>query len=59
MNIGFLIILINGLGSLYSLLKNHSEKIIDFPEILGIHIYNNKKGKVLQFDIEGVVNGPA
>ncbi len=34
------------------LLRNHCENTFGFPELLGIHIYNDKKGKVLQVDIE-------
>tara|TARA_Y100001968_G_C19098086_1_gene591183 strand:- start:82 stop:543 length:462 start_codon:yes stop_codon:yes gene_type:complete len=37
---------------IYSLLKNQYEKVIDFPEVLGIHIFNDKRGRVLQIDIE-------
>jgi len=47
---------IYGDKQIYSLLKKQCEKIIDFPDILGIHIYNNKKGKVLQLDIEVETN---
>ena len=47
---------IYGDKQIYSLLKKQCEKIIDFPEILGIHIYNDKKGKVLQMDIEVKTN---
>ena len=47
---------IYGDKQIYSLLKNQCEKITDFPEILGIHIYNDKKGKVLQMDIEVKTN---
>ena len=34
------------------LFRNHCENTFGFPELLGIHIYNNKKGKILQVDIE-------
>ena len=34
------------------LLKNHCKNTFGFPELLGIHIYNDKKGRVLQLDIE-------
>ena len=37
---------------IYSLLKNQCDRVLDFPKILGIHIYNDKRGKVLQMDIE-------
>jgi len=37
---------------IYSLLKNQCDRVLDFPKILGIHIYNDKKGKVLQMDLE-------
>ena len=47
---------IYGDKQIYSLLKNQCGKITDFPEILGIHIYNDKKGKVLQMDIEVKTN---
>ena len=47
---------IYGDKQIYSLLKNQCEKITDFPEMLGIHIYNDKKGKVLQMDIEVKTN---
>jgi len=47
---------IYGDKQIYSLLKNQCEKITNFPEILGIHIYNDKKGKVLQMDIEVKTN---
>ena len=43
---------IYGDKQIYLLLKKQCEKIIDFPEVLGIHIYNDKKGRVLQMDIE-------
>ena len=47
---------IYGDKQIYSLLNKHCEKIIGFPEVLGIHIYNDKKGKVLQMDIEVKTN---
>ena len=47
---------IYGDKQIYSLLNKHCEKIIGFPEVLGIHIYNDKKGKVLQIDIEVKTN---
>ena len=47
---------IYGDKQIHSLLKNQCEKVIDFPEILGIHIYNDKKGKVLQMDVEVKTN---
>ena len=47
---------IYGDKQIYSLLKNQCGKITDFSEILGIHIYNDKKGKVLQMDIEVKTN---
>ena len=47
---------IYGDKQIYSLLKNQCGKITDFPKILGIHIYNDKKGKVLQMDIEVKTN---
>ena len=47
---------IYGDKQIYSLLKNQCGKITGFPKILGIHIYNDKKGKVLQMDIEVKTN---
>ena len=47
---------IYGDKQIYSLLRNQCEKIIDFPKLLGIHIYDNKNGKVLQMDIEVKTN---
>ena len=47
---------IYGDKQIHSLLKNQCGKITDFPRILGIHIYNDKKGKVLQMDIEVKTN---
>jgi hypothetical protein len=47
---------IYGDKQIYSLLKNQCEKVSNFPEVLGIHIYNDKKGKVLQMDIEVKTN---
>jgi len=47
---------IYGDKQIYSLLKKRCEKTIGFPEVLGIHIYNDKKGKVLQIDIEVKTN---
>ena len=41
---------------IYLLLKNQCEKVSNFPEVLGIHIYNDKKGKVLQMDVEVKTN---
>jgi len=41
---------------IYLLLKNQCEKVSNFPEVLGIHIYNDKKGKVLQMDLEVKTN---
>ena len=41
---------------IYSLLKNQCKKVIDFPKVLGIHIFNDKRGKVLQMDIEVKIN---
>ena len=38
------------------LLKNHCKNTFNFPELLGIHIYNDKKGRVLQVDIEVAKN---
>jgi hypothetical protein len=37
---------------LSSILNSHCEMIPGFPEILGIHIYDNKEGKVLQLELE-------
>ena len=37
---------------LRSILYNHSEINRGFPNILGIHFYNNKEGKVLQLEFE-------
>ena len=39
---------------IYSMLKNHCEMINGFPNLLDIHIYSDKEGRVLQLDIEGV-----
>ena len=36
----------------YSILENYCETINGFPNLLGIHIYNDKEGKVLQLDLE-------
>ena len=47
---------IYGDKQIYSLLKKQCEKVSNFPEVLGIHIYNNKKGKVLQMDLEVKTN---
>ena len=33
-------------------LETHCEMIDGFPDLLGIHIYKNKKGRVLQLEIE-------
>lgn len=38
------------------LLKNHCKNTFSFPELLGIHIYNDKKGRILQVDIEVTKN---
>ena len=35
-----------------TMLQNYCISIKNFPDILGIHIYENKKGKILQLDIE-------
>ena len=35
-----------------TMLQNYCRSIKNFPEILGIHIYENKKRKILQLDIE-------
>ena len=34
------------------MLKTHCEMIDGFPKLLGIHIYKNKEGRVLQLDID-------
>ena len=34
------------------MLKTHCKMIDDFPKLLGIHIYKNKEGRVLQLDID-------
>ena len=34
------------------MLETHCEMIDNFPKLLGIHIYNNKEGRVLQIDID-------
>ena len=47
---------IYGDKQIYSLLKKQCEKVSNFPEVLGIHIYNDKKGKVLQMDVEVKTN---
>ena len=41
---------------IYSMLKNHCEMINGFPNLLDIHIYTDKEGRVLQLDIEGNIN---
>ena len=41
---------------IYSMLKNHCEMINGFPNLLDIHIYSNKEGRVLQLDIEWDIN---
>ena len=41
---------------IYSMLKNHCEMINGFPNLLDIHIYSDKEGRVLQLDIEGDIN---
>ena len=41
---------------IYSMLKNHCEMINGFPNLLDIHIYSNKEGRVLQLDIEVDIN---
>ena len=41
---------------IYSMLKNHCEMINGFPNLLDIHIYSNKEGRVLQLDIDGDIN---
>ena len=35
-----------------TMLQNYCVSIKNFPEVLGIHIYENKQGKILQLDIE-------
>ena len=35
-----------------TMLQNYCHSIKNFPEVLGIHIYENKKEKILQLDIE-------
>ena len=37
---------------IYSMLKNYCETNNNLPTLLGIHIYNDKEGKVLQLDLE-------
>ena len=39
---------------IYSMLETHCEMISGFPNLLGIHIYNDKEGRVLQLDIEAI-----
>ena len=34
------------------MLETHCEMINGFPNLLGIHIYKNKEGKVLQLDLD-------
>ena len=43
---------------LRSILDNHCKMIPGFPEILGIHIYDNKEGKVLQLELESMDKKP-
>ena len=35
-----------------TMLQNYCGSIKKFPKVLGIHIYENKQGKVLQLDVE-------
>ena len=43
---------------LHSILSSHCRMIPGFPQILGIHLYNNKEGKVLQLEIESMDKKP-
>ena len=43
---------------LRSILNSHCRMIPEFPEILGIHIYDNKEGKVLQIELESMDKKP-
>ena len=43
---------------LRSILDNHCKMIPEFPEILGIHLYDNKDGKVLQLELESIDKKP-
>ena len=43
---------------LRSILDSHCRMIPGFPEILGIHIYDNKEGKVLQLELESMDKKP-
>ena len=43
---------------LRSILDSHCKMIPGFPEILGIHIYDNKEGKVLQLELESMDKKP-
>ena len=43
---------------LRSILNSYCRMIPEFPEILGIHIYDNKKGKVLQLELESMDKKP-
>ena len=40
------------------ILDSHCKMIPGFPEILGIHIYDNKEGKVLQLELESMDKKP-
>ena len=41
-------------AQLLTILNNHCKMIPGFPEILGIHIYDSKEGKVLQLELEAI-----
>jgi len=43
---------------LRSILDSHCKMIPKFPKILGIHIYDNKEGKVLQLELEAMDKKP-
>ena len=43
---------------LRSILNSHCRMIPGFPEILGIHIYDNKEGRVLQLELESMDKKP-
>ena len=43
---------------LRSILNSYCRMIPEFPEILGIHIYDNKEGKVLQLELESMDKKP-
>ena len=45
---------IYNITQLRSILNSHCKMIPGFPEVLGIHIYDSKEGKVLQLELEAI-----